>query len=198
MSKLFIFDMGGVVANHTNVIPSIADFLKITEEQFFQFAGQNWLNLLCGKINSQQFWKYFSKRIYRNIETDLFEKFFHPTLNQEIVEIIKELKKKHRIVCGTNTIEIHYQIHLKNGDYCFFDHVYASHLLGIAKPESRFYQYIIDKERVGLDKAIFIDDTLENVIAARKMGIKSIHFVDTYSLKNILANYSYVSGHKII
>jgi len=190
--------MGGVVANHTNVIPSIAEHLEINEKKFFKLAGQNWINLLCGKISSRQFWEYFSNKIFRNIEIDLFEKFFRPTLNQEIIEIIKELREKNCIVCGTNTIEIHYQIHLKNGDYRFFDHVYASHQLGFAKPEPRFYQYIEDKERIGLDRIIFIDDTLENVIAARKIGIKSIHFVDTYSLKNTLTNYSHVNGHKII
>ena len=199
MNKLFIFDMGGVVADHTDVIPSIAEFLEITEEHFFRFAGHNWVELLCGKINSQQFWKHFSKQIHRNIKTDLFERFFHPTLNPDTVEIIKKLRgNRRRIVCGTNTIEIHYHIHLKNGDYRFFDHVYASHLLGFAKPETQFYQYIMDKEGTSIDNTIFIDDTVENVIAAREMGIKSIHFIDSYSLKNTLAHYYHFKEDKII
>ncbi|HNR65373.1 MAG TPA: hypothetical protein PKJ95_03645, partial [Atribacterota bacterium] len=77
---LFIFDMGGVVANHTNVIPSIAEHLEINEKKFFKLAGQNWINLLCGKISSQQFWKQFSEEIKQNIKTDLFKKYFYPTI----------------------------------------------------------------------------------------------------------------------
>jgi glucose-1-phosphatase len=188
--------MGGVVANRTNVIPFIAKYLEITEEQFFQFSRHNWINLLCGKINSQQFWEDFSKRIYRDIKTDLFKKYFHPTINQEVISIIRELKKNHRVVCGTNTFQIHYQRHLKQGDYRFFDNIYASHLLGIAKPDPQFYQYIIDKENATITRTIFIDDTIENVIAAKRMGIQSVLFVDNYSLKNKLIKYNYIDNNE--
>jgi glucose-1-phosphatase len=190
--------MGGVVAKQTNVIPFIAGYLEITEEQFFQFSGQNWISLLCGKINSQQFWKHFSKRIHRDIKTDLFKKYFHPTINQEVISIIKKLKKNHRVVCGTNTVQIHYQYHLKQGDYRFFDNIYASHLIGIAKPDPKFYQYIIDKENVTITRTIFIDDTIENVVAAKKIGIPSIRFVDNYSLKNKLIKYNYIDNNELV
>lgn len=188
--------MGGVVANRTNVIPFVAKYLEITEEQFFQFSRHNWTNLLCGKINSQQFWEDFSKRIHRDIKTDLFKKYFHPTINQEVISIIRELKKNHRVVCGTNTFQIHYQRHLKQGDYRFFDNIYASHLLGIAKPDPQFYQYILDKENATINRTIFIDDTIENVIAAKRMGIQSVLFVDNYSLKNKLIKYNYINNNE--
>jgi putative hydrolase of the HAD superfamily len=193
---LFIFDMGGVVASHTNVIPSIAEHLEISEKQFFKLAGQNWINLLCGKINSPQFWKQFSKKIKQNIKTDLFKKYFHPTINQVVTSIISELRKNYRVVCGTNTFQVHYQSHLERGDYWYFDNIYASHLLGIAKPDPQFYQYIIDKEKATVDRTIFIDDTLENVIAAQRMGIKAILFVDNYSLKNELLKYTHINNHE--
>ncbi|MDD3655673.1 MAG: HAD family phosphatase [Atribacterota bacterium] len=193
---LFIFDMGGVVANHTNVIPSIAEHLEINEKQFFELAGQNWINLLCGKISSQQFWKQFSEEIKQNIKTDLFKKYFYPTINQGVTSIIRELRKNYRVVCGTNTFQVHYQFHLERGDYCYFDNIYASHLLGIAKPDPKFYRYIIDKEDATVDRTIFIDDTLENVIVAQRMGIKAILFVDNYSLKNELLKYTNINNHE--
>lgn len=189
---LFIFDMGGVVACCTNVIPAIAGHLEISEGKFFQISGEDWMSLLCGRINVQQFWSHFSRKIHRDIKRDLFKTYFHPILNQEVIAIIRDLKKNFRIVCGTNTVRIHYQIHLKQGDYSIFDHVYASHLLGIAKPDPRFYQYIIDKENTTKVRTIFIDDTLENVTAAQSMGIRSIHFVDRYSLKNELIKFQHL------
>lgn len=186
---LFIFDMGGVVSRCADVIPSIAEILEISEEKFFQIAGKNWTDLLCGRLSSKQFWNHFSRKIHREIKEDLFELYFHPILNPEVIAIIRELKQKFRIVCGTNTVRIHYQIHLKRGDYSIFDQVYASHLLGIAKPDPRFYRYILEKENTKVENAFFIDDTLENVIAARYLGIRSIHFTDSISLKDELGKY---------
>ncbi len=196
-SLLYIFDMGGVVTGNTNVIPSVAEYLEITEEKFFQLAGEDWKKLLIGKVDSKQFWMRISQKIHREIKEDLFEKFFHPKRNSEVIQIIRDLKKKYRVVCGTNTFQIHYQYHVKKGDYHFFEMVYASHLLGIAKPDLRFYQHILDKEKMTEEKTIFIDDTKENVIAAKRIGIQSIRFVDSYSLKNKLIKYNYIDNNEL-
>jgi len=189
LSLLFIFDMGGVVTINTNVIPSIVEYLGITEKRFFQLAGENWTKLLTGKIDAQQFWLQISNQINRKIKENLFATYFHPRRNFEVIEIINDLKKKYRIVCGTNTFQIHYQYHLEQGDYHFFDKVYASHLMGIAKPDKLFYQYILKHENVTKERTVFIDDTMENVISACNIGIQSIHFRDSDLLKNNLKNF---------
>jgi len=193
-SLLYIFDMGGVVTDNTNVIPSIAEYLEITEENFFQFAGEDWKKLLIGKIGCQQFWMRISQKIHREIKENLFEKYFHPKRNPEVFQILRDLKKKYRVVCGTNTFQIHYQYHVKKGDYHFFDKIYASHLIGIAKPDLLFYQYILEKENIVPQRTILVDDTEENVIAARNMGIKAIHFTDSALLKNELKKYNPVDN----
>ncbi|KUK89544.1 MAG: Haloacid dehalogenase domain protein hydrolase [Mesotoga infera] len=181
--------MGGVVTINTNVIPSIVEYLGITEKRFFQLAGENWTKLLTGKIDAQQFWLQIFKKINMKIKENLFAAYFHPRRNYEVIEIINNLKKKYRVVCGTNTFHIHYQYHLEQGDYDFFDKVYASHLIGIAKPDPLFYQYILEHENVTKEKTIFIDDTMENVISARNIGIQAIHFRDSDGLKNDLKSF---------
>lgn len=178
--------MGGVVTVRTNVIPSIVKHLKVTEDEFFQLAGKDWTKLLCGKINSQQFWMGIARKIHQEIEEDLFHKYFHPRRNHKVIQLIRDLRKNNRVVCGTNTFQVHYQVHSEHGDYRFFDEVYASHLMGIAKPDLHFYQYILDKENVSSKRAVFIDDTWENIVAARNMGIRSIHFIDANLLREEL------------
>lgn len=174
--------MGGVVTERTNAIPSIIKYLKVTEDKFFQLAGKDWTKLLCGKINTQQFWTGIAQKINRKIEEDLFQIYFHPRRNHRVIQIIRNLSKNNRVVCGTNTFQVHYQVHLERGDYRFFNEVYASHRMGIAKPDHHFYQYILDKENVSSTRAVFIDDTWENIVAARNMGIRSIHFIDGNAL----------------
>jgi FMN phosphatase YigB (HAD superfamily) len=91
-----------------------------------------------------------------------------------------------RVVAGTNTIAPHYDIHLRRGDYDIFDIVYASHLMGLAKPDPAFYTCILEHESCSADRAVFIDDFPENVEAARALGIGSLLFTGAEQLKKDL------------
>jgi epoxide hydrolase-like predicted phosphatase len=46
----------------------------------------------------------------------------------------------------------------------------------VAKPDRRIYQ--ITMERLGMDpgEIVFVDDLIENVEAARQLGINAVHF----------------------
>jgi len=183
MKTLYIFDMGGVVTYNTDVFPSIINYLGITEKEFMIFAGEDLEKFLKGRITSEEFWNKFSFRYGKKVKEELFSKFFHPSLNQEMIDILKQLKGYSRVVCGTNTFDPHYNYHLKRGDYNIFDTVYASNIIGLLKPDPDFYWYILGKEKVEPERAIFIDDTKENVLSAQKIGIKSILFTDSDSLR---------------
>ena len=188
MEKLYIFDMGGVVSLNFNVFPSIFDYLEITEGEFMIFAGADLRKLLNGQISGEEFWNNFSSRYGRMVKEDLFSKFFNPVLDPEMIDILTQLKENSRVVCGTNTIESHYNYHLKQGDYNVFDTVYASNIIGLSKPEPDFYRYILNKEGIVPESTVFVDDTPENIFSAREIGIKSILFTDASSLKEILNN----------
>ncbi|RKX75336.1 MAG: HAD family phosphatase [Spirochaetes bacterium] len=176
MRKLYIFDMGGVVSRNTNVIPLIAEHLNMDERSIHAIAGGDFRELMTGNISVEEFWKRFCWRTGRKVEKDLLEHFFHPTPDQKVRELVERIKSFARVVVGTNTIEPHYRIHLKNGDYDVFDAVYASHLMGLAKPDASFYTHILEREGCLPDAAVFIDDMKVNVEAARKLGIEAYLF----------------------
>ena len=62
---LFIFDMGGVVAEAC-YIDSVFKFLGMSEESFYKICsctGENlWSALETGRMSSVDFWKEFSRR----------------------------------------------------------------------------------------------------------------------------------------
>lgn len=182
--------MGGVLCFDFNVIPIISNYLGITEENFFIYSGENFRELLDGKINSNEFWVRFSLRYGKKVEEELFGKFFNPGTIQGTKDIIKQLKNDSRVVCGTNTIDSHYYYLLNQGDYDIFDEVYASNLMGISKPDPDFYRYILRKEEIKPENIIFIDDTEENIVSAQKIGINSILFTDSESLKQQIKTLS--------
>lgn len=182
--------MGGVLCCDFNDIPVISNYLGITEEDFFIYAGENFRKLLDGKINSNEFWVRFSLRYGKKVKEELFGKFFNPGTIQETKDIIKQLKSNSRVVCGTNTIDSHYYYLLNQGNYDIFDVVYASNLIGISKPDPDFYRYILKKEGIKPENTIFVDDSEENILSAQKIGINSIIFTDFESLKEQIETFN--------
>ncbi len=190
MKTLYIFDMGGVLCRDFNNIPVISAYLGITEENFFVCAGENFRELLNGKINSNEFWVRFSLRYGKKVKEELFGKFFNPGIIQRTKDIIEQLRNNSRVVCGTNTIDSHYYYLLSQGSYDIFDEVYASNLMGISKPDPDFYWHILRKEGIKPENTIFVDDIEENIISAQKIGINSILFTDADSLKRQIKTLS--------
>ena len=192
---LFIFDMGGVVTN-TFLPAQLYKKLNITGEDFFQLCSQGekdiWQLFQTGKINPQKFWTLFNERVAASkeekfrkvpvVENDLFRLYFHPSKNLETVELIQQLKKKHRLVCGTNTIDSHWENHMERGDYAFFNQTYASNKIGCAKPDPHFFELILEAEQTAAENAYFTDDKAENVAAAASLGIHAELFTSASDL----------------
>ena len=181
-SKLYIFDMGGVVSLNCDVIPPIIWYLNVEKRDFFQWAERDFKLLLEGRLTAGDFWHNLSKHYGQPVREELFGKFFEPEPNPAMVELIDRLKKGSRVVCGTNTIDPHYDIHLRRGDYDFFHAVYASNRMGMAKPDPDFYLHILEKENMKPEQTVFIDDRGENIVSAAHLGIEAILFQDPSTL----------------
>ena len=187
---LFIFDMGGVVTN-TFKMDSIYQKLNISKNDFSEICKKNnndiWHKLETGIISVNQFWKEYNSRIQsiekaKPAETDLFRLFFHPSKNLQTIELIKSLKKNNRVVCGTNTIQSHWENHMERGDYAFFNQTYASNKIGCAKPDPHFFELILEAEETEAQNAFFTDDKKENVAAAASLGIHAELFTTAAEL----------------
>ncbi|MCJ8210598.1 HAD family phosphatase [Mucilaginibacter sp. RS28] len=108
------------------------------------------------------------------------------------VDIFKKLKAsgRYKIYALTNwsteTFEIAKQkFELLN----WFDGLVVSGEEKIRKPFPKFYQILLDRYHVKPEEALFIDDNLRNVEAARKLGIPSIHFTSPRQLADALPEF---------
>ena len=187
---LFIFDMGGVVTN-TFKMDSIYNKLNISKSDFMNICISNnndiWHKLETGIISANEFWNEYNNRIKGkadavSAQTDLFRLFFHPTENIKTIELIKGLKANHRVVCGTNTIQSHWENHMERGDYSYFHQTYASNKIGCAKPDPHFFELILEAEECLPENAFFTDDKAENVAAAASLGIHAELFTSAEEL----------------
>ena len=215
---LFIFDMGGVVAGNVTTLPGMMDRLGLQTMEFLECCGVSagvaapsvfdhglLADIQAGKIGSPGFWESFRANAARLLgagaaldrveavtrSENLWETCFHPELIPGTVALISDLKAKgHRVVCGTNTLDVHYWTHRSRGDYDGFDAVYASHQMGVIKPQGGFWAQILAVEGVEASEAVFIDDHPSNVEGARGQGIKSFLFTGPETLGDqLLALY---------
>ncbi len=68
-----------------------------------------------------------------------------------------------------------------------FDVVFCSGDEGIVKPDPTAYQSTVERLGVKPCEAVFVDDTLENVEAASRYGLKAIQFNDGPGLEKALS-----------
>lgn len=74
----------------------------------------------------------------------------------------------------------------------WFDGVVVSGREKMRKPAAAFYQLLLDRYQVAAENALFIDDNMRNVLAAREFGIESILFESPHQLKIELENRSII------
>lgn len=68
-----------------------------------------------------------------------------------------------------------------------FDAVVISFELQLAKPEPEIYRVALERLGVLPASALFVDDRLENIDAARELGIQTLHFTgDVHALRQRL------------
>ena len=105
------------------------------------------------------------------------------------IELLSELANDpaYSLYCLTN-MSTECFIYL-NQQYNFWDKfkgIVVSADIKLIKPDPKIYSYTLEKFNLLPEETVFIDDLLENIIAARKMGIFGIHFTDLAACKNEL------------
>lgn len=116
----------------------------------------------------------------------LFEAFFarwHETVGEPIAESVELLRLLQqggvRTYALTNFSAETYP--LAAARFAFladFDGVVVSGREGVVKPAPAIYQRLVQRYAIVPARAVFIDDKLENVEAARRLGFHAIHFTD--------------------
>jgi 2-haloacid dehalogenase len=107
----------------------------------------------------------------------------------DTVAIFKELKEsgKYKIYALTNwSAETFPKAQQKFEFLHWFDGIVVSGAEKLRKPAPEFYQILLDRHQVKPEEALFIDDNYRNILAAEKLGIKSIHFTDAEALREKL------------
>lgn len=124
------------------------------------------------------------RAFYRRWEEMLGDAFW------DTVEIFKELKASgnYKIYGLTNwSAETFPKAVAKFEFLQWFDGVVVSGEEKMRKPTPEFYHILLNRYDVKAEAALFIDDNLRNILAAEKLGIKSIRFTSANELRDELS-----------
>ncbi len=188
-----MFDMGGVVAKHADSSLErllLQDFGVTGHESFTSLDSRLPLLLVehsKAAIDERTMWEQFTNLTGIPVpphDDSLWGRYFKPELDEHVIAIIEELKKKgYRVVCATNTEEAHFAHHRGMGHYDLFDAVYASIELGEVKPDRAFFEKILASEQVKPEEVILVDDFSENCEGAANLGINACFYVGPVELR---------------
>lgn len=102
-------------------------------------------------------------------------------------QLLRSLRRDHRLAVLTNTNELHWpRLCGEFGLARLVDDLFASHQLGMAKPEPAIFAHVAAALGVDTAQILYFDDNRANVEAAAKMGFRARQARGPAQLKALL------------
>ena len=187
MVNTVVFDLGGVIIN-LNVPRCVGNFKKLMHEEYIRTVlgiddeGEGVVAVSAatkqlmhdyeyGNISTEEFLKTLQAYCFPGTTIEQIKAAWLSMLDelpQERLDYIKGLREKgYRTILLSNSNELHWQpiwdqYHL--GSY--FDVVFASQKLHMAKPNQEIFDYVVREAKVDSVHTIYVDDLEKN----RKAG----------------------------
>lgn len=186
--KAIIFDLGGVIIN-LDTAATIAEFNKLSQKPFETIYTQLQQTPVFdlfdkGLITEQEFFNGLKVAMEADPGDELMLKAWNAMLLDfplHRLELLKQLKNKYRLFLLSNTNETHireFEAHLlESRGYenlePFFEKVYYSCRMGMRKPDTEIFDYVLKENKLVAEETLFIDDTIHHVEGALKTGIRA-------------------------
>lgn len=199
--KAIIFDFGGVIINIDFTLTYEA-FSKLgiqnLEEKFAQSQQSDLFDKFeKGELSSQSFRESIRKMLGSDISDAKLDKAWNKMLldiPKQRIEIIKQLKEKYQCVLLSNTNKIHYDFYRLEFEAVYgyekfsdlFHNTYFSHEIGMRKPDKEIYDYVLKDLNLKPEEVLFIDDTQQNIVAAKALNWNTILWGDEHHLNELL------------
>lgn len=196
----FLIDFGGVLYKIDENRP-IINFKKFTknkndfkEKIIREIYNEKILtDFQKGKIKSTVFRNELRHRLSIECGNEEFDDAWNSLLISPYpnsINYLKTLKKHGRIFLISNTNEIHFNHFHPECAELFeeFDRCYFSHFTGLHKPETTFYQLVIEENGLNKTKTILIDDSSINIKSARDYGLMT-YLIKDKGLKEFIDSF---------
>jgi len=182
MYKAIIFDFFGVIK--TDQYENWLQSRGYERTGAFAHASQD---ADSGNISMEEFFERLGRLSNQTTQDVKAQYYTDDTINNEIIALIKTLRHHYRLALLSNSNSAYLRGILKQ--YALeplFDEIIISGEIGLTKPGKEIFNYTLHKLNMNYDEVIFIDDRQENIIAAERLGIRSLLFTHADKLTHDL------------
>ncbi len=186
MIKNIVFDVGNVLVSFRwrelmDDLGISKDYKKVFEKSIF--GNPFWVELDRGVLDEKDvIAKIREENSAYNKEFDLLwenvDKLVEPY--DYTVKMIDTLKERgFRVYLLSNYPVSLFELHTRCGRFPFLDKIdgkVVSAYVKLVKPDREIYEYLLNQYDLKAQECVFLDDRLENIEGARKVGMKGILF----------------------
>ena len=189
MSKVIIFDWGGVVESHENNFQDLKEAKirmikklnsKLTDEEILAgWTDKTSTGILMGATNDPENIKDWVKLVQKNMNINIsleeFKRRYEEELSsvkyyKEVVDFAHSLKNRCKIAILSNLMPFDKKRIDNQYGLDEFDYVYLSFEIGLKKPDKQIYEYVLDDLKIDAKNILFIDDDTDNILMAKECG----------------------------
>lgn len=182
-----IWDLGGVLIRTEDRAPrtALADRYQMSYETLEDLFFGNERHEMgkraqLGEITAAEAWDSVRRTLNASPEEmpAIRRAFFAgDRLDRELVGYIRSLRPEYKIGAISNAIDdVRGRMEAEWEIADAFDDIVISAEVGIMKPDPRIYQLSLAHLGLAPRQAVFIDDSLRNIEAAKKLGLAAVHF----------------------
>ena len=186
MSKeLIVFDCFGVICSEVFPIWGKRYF---SDEEMKNVKNDIIQKSDIGTVTEKELFNKLSEITGEDSEKILHDWLGTAVINGDMINLIKELKKKYKISLLSNASSGFINRILKRININeLFNCIIISSEEGMIKPNKEIFELMLSKMKVEASKSVFIDDNIFNVEGANEVGMTGILFKDIEQLKKDLS-----------
>lgn len=197
MITWFVFDLGNTLIKlaYERVLANICRDASVKRDELVEIleAPGGYRDMERGAVSFWEFYDFLCDRAgYRGSIRDfhaVWSDFFDGTI-PGTEDLLERIREKYRVAFLSNSNEVHAEVIPKQFPSLFRkdDRFIFSHRFKVAKPDPEIFRRTLEILGALPQQVVFVDDLLENVLAAKSVGIQAYQFISTEKLVNQLTS----------
>ncbi|HYI11048.1 MAG TPA: HAD family phosphatase [Thermoanaerobaculia bacterium] len=195
MITWFLFDLGNTLIKlaYERVLENIRRDASISRDDLIEVLEEpgGYRDMERGAVSFWEFYDFIcektgyrgSIRDFHNVWSDFFD---GPLPGVE--DLLESIRAKYRVAFLSNSNEVHSELIPTKFATLFQkdDRFVFSHRFKVAKPDPEIFRRALEIVGALPQNVVFVDDLLENVLAAKTVGMQAYQFIDADKLRKEL------------
>ncbi len=189
MIRAVMFDFGGVISSSPFEAFAHLEAARGLPHDFIRTVNATnpdtnaWAKLERGEVDVESFgslWSAEARALGHELDGRLVLQQLAGEIRPQMVAAVRACGEHHKTACLTNNFaraEAVLSVEVA-AVYALFDAVLESRVLGVRKPDPRFYELACEALGVEPDECVFLDDLGVNLKPARTLGMHTIKVTD--------------------